>query len=87
MKFFIESLECAYNQKTVFAAENLVIPKKKLTIILGSSGSGKSTLIEALGLMNNTMTGESKVTFYPEKGKVIRLNNLWPDREKREHRI
>jgi putative ABC transport system ATP-binding protein/lipoprotein-releasing system ATP-binding protein len=85
--FFIKKLECKYENTTVFSAENIDIPKGKLTVILGPSGSGKSTFIEALGLMNKTMTDNSEVYFYPEnidnyksvktRENRINLNELW----------
>ncbi|MBV5314339.1 MAG: ATP-binding cassette domain-containing protein [Prolixibacteraceae bacterium] len=87
-KFSIKKLECRYKNSTVFYAENIEIPKDKLTIIIGPSGSGKTTFIEALGLMNKTMTDDSEVFFnsdnkydkYVEKKRKsqgIRLNSLW----------
>ncbi|MFW5804161.1 MAG: ATP-binding cassette domain-containing protein [bacterium] len=85
-KFFIEKLECKYENTTVFSAENITIPRGEITVILGPSGSGKSTFIEALGLMNKTMTHDSKVFFYSDKDYKyveklddgsIELNGLW----------
>jgi lipoprotein-releasing system ATP-binding protein len=85
-KFFIEKLVCKYENTTVFSAENIVIPRGKITVILGPSGSGKSTFIEALGLMNKTMDRDSKVFLYSDKNYKyvkrlddgsIELNGLW----------
>jgi len=98
-KFYIDRLECKYEDTVVFSAENIEIPRDKLTVILGPSGSGKSTFVEALGLMNKTMTDNSEVHFYSDddsysefvkskmdKGNGIELNALWSDKNKRKSR-
>ena len=62
----------------VLYIENLQIPKGKVVFILGASGCGKSTLLEALGLMNNTLSGgELKFHGHPDG---IDLGGLWNDR-------
>jgi len=65
--FDIAALECSYpsNNLPVLFIERLTIPKGKMTVVLGRSGSGKSTLVEALGLMNNTISNGSACYFSP----------------------
>lgn len=77
--FHIEKLSCAYNNnRVVLEAEDIVIPKRKITVLLGPSGSGKSTLLETLGLMTQTVNAEtSSIKFYPTDDAEHNLANLW----------
>ena len=84
--FHIEKLSCAYkNNKVVLEAENIIIPKRKITVLLGPSGSGKSTLLETLGLMTQTVNGEtSSIKFYPTDDVEHNLANLWGENQEPE---
>lgn len=84
--FQIEKLSCAYaNNKTVLEAENISIPKRKITVLLGPSGAGKSTLLETLGLMTQTVNGEtSSIKFYPTDTDEYDLANMWDDAQEKE---
>lgn len=80
--FEIKQIECSYGkEKTVLKAQNICIPRGKVTVLLGPSGAGKSTLLESLGLMTQTITPKtSEVIFYPEKGsKGYPLQELWEE--------
>jgi len=76
--FDISGLKCAYNNaETVLVINDLRIPAKKISVLLGISGAGKSTFLETLGLMNNTIV-EGELLFYPNNGSnVIKLAPLW----------
>jgi ABC-type lipoprotein export system ATPase subunit len=78
--FEIKNLSCAYHtqDKPVLVIDDLVIPKGKITVILGKSGSGKSTLVETLGLMNNTIRN-GEITFYNHHEKIIITKEIWKD--------
>jgi ABC-type lipoprotein export system ATPase subunit len=80
--FTIENLRCAYpsNGKEVLHIERLVIPRGKMTVVLGRSGSGKSTLLEALGLMNSTIA--SGIVRYHSPAGTEDLAEIWPKRKK-----
>lgn len=78
--FTITNLECAYNQgRTVLNLPELIIPSGKLVFVLGVSGIGKSTLIETLGLMNNTIkkNGKVSISFHKPDGSSEELCNIW----------
>lgn len=70
--------------------DELIIPREKITIIVGASGSGKSTFLETLGIMNNTIQpnpkGSSSIKFeQPEaKGGVYTKDyindEIWNDK-------
>lgn len=80
--FTIENLECAYNNgKTVLDIPKLTIPSGKLVFVLGVSGIGKSTLIETLGLMNNTIKDNGKVSiqFHKRDGDLEELAHIWEE--------
>jgi lipoprotein-releasing system ATP-binding protein len=81
--FHIEKLSCAYNNnKVVLEANNIIIPKRKITVLLGPSGAGKSTLLETLGLMTRTVDGEtSSIKFYPTSELEYNLANMWGDHQ------
>lgn len=80
----IQNLECAYkNSNTVLKIDELIIPSKKITVLLGVSGSGKSTILETLGLMNNTIKS-GNISFHPNNGAGnIELKSVWS--QKTEH--
>lgn len=81
--FDIEKLSCAYvNNQPVLEAKDLIIPKRKITVLLGPSGSGKSTLLETLGLMTQTVNKESsKILFYPTDDEEYDIAELWEDNQ------
>jgi ABC-type lipoprotein export system ATPase subunit len=76
--FKIPELNCSYNQKDiVLKIKDLIIPSKKISILLGISGAGKSTFLETLGLMNNTFYNGNLI-FNPNNGsKPINLSKVW----------
>jgi ABC-type lipoprotein export system ATPase subunit len=80
--FTIENLQCTYpgNDRAVLFIERLEIPKGRMTVVLGRSGSGKSTFVEALGLMNNTISSGTVRYFSPDG--VVNLAHLWNRRKK-----
>jgi ABC-type lipoprotein export system ATPase subunit len=84
--FQIEKLSCAYaNNITVLEAENITIPKRKITVLLGPSGAGKSTLLETLGLMTQTVNGDtSAIKFYPNDTDEYDLAKMWNDAQETE---
>jgi len=87
--FEIENLKCSYDKKrVVLEIEKLEIPKGKVVFIVGQSGCGKSTVLETLGLMNNTIVGNSshcgldsqspsKFVFYPNETESINCIEIW----------
>lgn len=81
--FDIERLSCAYgNNSPVLVAENIQIPRRKITVLLGPSGAGKSTLLETLGLMTRTVNGEtSSIIFHPTPDKAYNLAEMWDDKK------
>ncbi|HKK81389.1 MAG TPA: ABC transporter ATP-binding protein, partial [Prolixibacteraceae bacterium] len=84
--FYIEKLSCAYvSDQPVLEAKNLYIPKRKITVLLGPSGAGKSTLLETLGLMTQTVNGESSsIMFYPTDTDEYNLAEMWDDTQEEE---
>jgi ABC-type lipoprotein export system ATPase subunit len=76
--FEIKNLECAYHElgNPVLIIDELIIPKGKITVILGKSGSGKSTLVETLGLMNHTIR-KGEIIFYNHHEQIIINRDLW----------
>jgi len=84
--FDIQKLSCAYvNSQPVLEAKNLIIPKRKITVLLGPSGSGKSTLLETLGLMTQTVDKESSVIkFYPTDDEEYDLADIWGENQEAE---
>jgi len=88
--FDIQKLSCAYvNSQPVLEAKNLIIPKRKITVLLGPSGSGKSTLLETLGLMTKTVDKESSIIkFYPTDDEEYDLADIWgEDQEADRYKI
>ena len=65
MLYEISNLVCAYGHagKKVLHVEELLIPERKIIVILGLSGIGKSTFLETLGLMNNTIVPDNRTIF------------------------
>ncbi|MDA3815856.1 MAG: ABC transporter ATP-binding protein, partial [Prolixibacteraceae bacterium] len=84
--FYIEKLSCAYvSDQPVLEAKDLYIPKRKITVLLGPSGAGKSTLLETLGLMTQTVNGESSsIMFYPTDTDEYNLAEMWDDTQEEE---
>ena len=80
--FSIEKLLCSYSpdRVPVLYIDRLTIPKGRMTIVLGRSGSGKSTFLEALGLMNNTITGGEVNYFSP--GGLVDIAKCWNKRRR-----
>jgi lipoprotein-releasing system ATP-binding protein len=79
--FYIEKLSCAYIPgQPVLEARDLIIPKRKITVLLGPSGAGKSTLLETLGLMTKTVDKESSsIRFFPTDDVEYDLADIWGD--------
>jgi len=78
----IKKLHCAYKangtaSRIILSLDDFVIPKNKMIFILGRSGIGKSTILEALGLMNNTLSEGSEVMFRPTAGESYNLSEIW----------
>ena len=64
----------------VLHVKDLIIPRRKIVVILGLSGIGKSTLLESLGLMNNTViqNDETVFRFYGKgNGEFIDFSKIW----------
>lgn len=72
----IENLTCKYGDKVVLRSSAVRFEAGKVYFLLGKSGAGKSTFLEALGLMTETMTTDSKV-FFRQKDKEVNLPELW----------
>ncbi|MGF7139423.1 ATP-binding cassette domain-containing protein [Roseimarinus sediminis] len=81
--FHIEKLSCAYTEnQPVLEAEDLIIPKRKITVLLGPSGAGKSTLLETLGLMTQTVNGSTScIRFFPNDTDEYDLAGMWGDHQ------
>lgn len=79
--FKINKINCSYpnSNKVVLIADNVVIPRGQVTVLLGPSGAGKSTLLESLGLMSKTVEpGSTNILFSPEKDKPgYPLEQMW----------
>ncbi|HPR31955.1 MAG TPA: ABC transporter ATP-binding protein [Prolixibacteraceae bacterium] len=84
--FYIEKLSCAYiSNQPVLEAQDILIPKRKITVLLGPSGSGKSTLLETLGLMSKTVDKESSsIFFFPTDTEAYNLADIWADNQEAE---
>ncbi len=81
--FYIEKLSCAYgNNPPVLEANNINIPRGKITVLLGPSGAGKSTLLETLGLMTQTVNPEtSSIIFTPTENDEFNLADIWGEQQ------
>jgi len=79
----IENLVCSYkNSGIVLKINELIIPSKKITVLLGVSGAGKSTILETLGLMNDTIDSGT-ISFYPNNGmEKLELGTVWTNKTK-----
>jgi ABC-type lipoprotein export system ATPase subunit len=93
MVFNINNLRCRYhNGPIVLEVPSLQLNRGELVFIIGASGIGKSTFLEALGLMNQTISSldvmDSSVDFFTSKGAVVPLTTAWelPNRQLSEIR-
>lgn len=82
MIFNIKHLACRYSEgPVVLKVPELSIQRGELIFIVGASGIGKSTFLEALGLMNKTITqaqGQTlELTFFPQQGAPIDMTRIW----------
>lgn len=77
--FEIRNLSCSYSgnsQDKVLYIDKLDIPRGKIIFFIGASGTGKSTLLEALGLMNSTITG-GRISFLPASDLPVDYQAVW----------
>lgn len=56
--FRIANLSAGYENTTIFNGLNVVIPKGKITTIIGPNGCGKSTLLKTIGRILKKQCGE-----------------------------
>ena len=78
--FEIRELICGYrNKPNVLLIEHLDIERSKVYFIIGPSGVGKSTFIEALGLMNDTISSKQSksLNYYNKQNEVFPLLDIW----------
>lgn len=70
--FEINKLACRYEgaSSDALRVESAQINYGDIVFFIGPSGVGKSTVLETLGLMSNTLVGNTKgrLKFFPEKG-------------------
>lgn len=73
-----KNLTLAYGQKPIFSELDLVIPKGKITVFIGSNGCGKSTLLRSLARLLKPQGGAilldgSEIAKLPGKEVARRL--------------
>lgn len=56
--FQIDNLSSGYEKSFIFKGLNVVIPKRKITTIIGPNGCGKSTLLKTIGRILKKEHGE-----------------------------
>ncbi len=73
--FDIQKLACSYDKgrTTILSVEDIDIERGKFYFVIGKSGIGKSTLLECLGLMSDTLSEESVVTYSGKQN----LKDIW----------
>ena len=76
MQIAIDMMTCQYGVHPVLKVNNLVFEGGQMYFVLGKSGAGKSTFLEALGLMTDSMTPDSKV-FYTIDKHTTDIRDLW----------
>ena len=79
----VNNLNCSYTgDRTALEVQDLAIPAKKLTFLLGVSGVGKSTILETLGLMSNTIVPSPNASFkFHSRGTTTDVAELWNQKE------
>ena len=80
MKGIIEArqLSTGYGKKIVLKDQNIVIPKNKITVILGPNGCGKSTMLKTMARVLPLKDGKIILKKCSESFKVIKkkIKNL-----------
>jgi len=56
-KIRLEHVDAGFGEKQVLYDINLIIPERKVTVIMGPSGSGKTTLLRLLNRMHEEVRG------------------------------
>ena len=82
MVFQIKNLCCRYSDgPVVLEVPSLQLQRGELVFVIGSSGIGKSTFLEALGLMNQTISNSTSahctLDFFTSEGEVVPLTTAW----------
>lgn len=54
----VKNLSVAYESNTIIEDMNLLIPKGKISIIIGANGCGKSTLLKTIARINKPKNGD-----------------------------
>lgn len=84
--FTLKNLSCAYRRSdgtrtpAVLKIKDLQIPSGKIIVLLGKSGAGKSTILETLGLMNETLTDASQLSFAPAPNEQYQFESIWENK-------
>ncbi len=61
MSIEIKDLQAGYDETIIIPKMNLVLPKGKITMIIGSNGCGKSTLLKSIARILKPSKGEIKL--------------------------
>jgi len=72
----IDHLACIYDTDPVLVCDDLTLNRGDIHFMVGKSGMGKSTFLEAIGLMTDTISADSKVHF---EGYEKNLKEIWSD--------